>query len=185
MKTLLLAATALIVAGAPLASAVAQPYGEVRRDRRELQDDRRELRQDYRDAARDGRIDRGEARELRRDQREVNDSRRDLNDSRRDRFDRNNRGSWQNRAEWRGFNGARSGYWFAPGYGYQRVGPGYRAFRRGERLPAAYRNYAVQDPYFYGLRPAPRGYRWVYNNNNFLLTALATGLISDVVINGY
>ena len=58
-------------------------------------------------------------------------------------------------------------------------------WRRGEFLPVAYRNYYVESPAFYGLRPPPPGYRWVYYNNNFLLTAAATGLIADAVINGY
>ncbi len=181
MRKLILAAVALAAVAGPVAAS-AQSYGEVRRDQREVQDDRRELRRDYRDAARDGYIDRGEARELRRDQRDVRDSGREF---RRDRFDFNDRRSWQDRAEWRDFRGRRDGYWYAPGYGYQRIGPGWRAWNRGDRLPAAYRGYYVQDPYYYGLRPAPRGYRWVYGNNNFLLTALASGLIADVVASNY
>ena len=43
----------------------------------------------------------------------------------------------------------------------------------------------MQDPVYYGLRPAPRGHRWVYADNNFVLMAVATGLIADVVANGY
>jgi Ni/Co efflux regulator RcnB len=59
------------------------------------------------------------------------------------------------------------------------------AWRRGGYVPVAYRTYYVQDPYYYGLRPAPRGYRWVYLDNNFALMALGTGLIADVIANGY
>ncbi len=52
-------------------------------------------------------------------------------------------------------------------------------------MPPAYRGYYVQDPYYYGLRPAPAGYRWVYLNNNFALMAVASGLIADIIVNGY
>jgi Ni/Co efflux regulator RcnB len=43
----------------------------------------------------------------------------------------------------------------------------------------------VQDWGYYGLRPPPPGYRWVYADGNFVMMALATGLIADVIINGY
>ena len=44
----------------------------------------------------------------------------------------------------------------------------------------------MQDPYYYGLRAAPRGYRWSYGpDGRFLLAAVATGLIADVVLNAY
>ena len=39
----------------------------------------------------------------------------------------------------------------------------------------------MRDPYYYGLRPAPRGYRWVHADNDILLVALATGVIADVL----
>ena len=52
-------------------------------------------------------------------------------------------------------------------------------------MPAAYRGYYVQDPFFYGLRPAGPGYRWVYLNGNFALMNLRTGLIADIVFNAY
>jgi Ni/Co efflux regulator RcnB len=90
---------------------------------------------------------------------------------------------WRERAEWRGYNGARAGYWYAPGYGYYRP---YRAdWRRGAYVPGPYRRFYVQDFGYYGLRPPPPGYRWVYADGNFVMMALATGLIADVIINGY
>ena len=178
MKTLLLAAVALTTAGAPMIAS-AQPYsGEVRHDRREAQDSRREYRQDYRAATRDGRIDRGEARELNRDARDVRQDNREL------RYDRARRDTWAGRAEWRGYNGRREGYWYAPGYGYQRYAPG--RYVRGGYLPAAYRNYYVNDWSYYNLRAPTPGYRWVYGpDGRFLLVAGATGLIADVIANGY
>ncbi len=179
MKRLLLAAVALATVAAPLAAS-AQPYGEVRRDRQERQEDRRDFNQDARRATRDGYVDRGEARELNRDRRELRQDNRDL------RYDRNRAETWRDRAEFRGFNGRRQGFWYAPGYGYRRYDPSWRAYGRGDRVPVAYRGYYVQDPYFYGLRGAPRGYRWTYGpDGRFLLTALASGIIADVVVGNY
>ncbi|MDB5444114.1 MAG: hypothetical protein JWP73_2490 [Phenylobacterium sp.] len=101
-------------------------------------------------------------------------------------YDRGHPESWRGRDEWRGFQGARQGYWYAPGYGYERVEPRWRgAWRRGGYVPGAYRHYYVQDWGYYGLRPPPPGYRWVYADGNFVLMALTTGLIADVILNGY
>ncbi len=163
MKHLLYAAVAIAAVAAPM-TAAAQNYDR-RDDRRE---DRREYRQDRREM-----------------QRDRADMRRDR-EARYDRYDRRRPDSWRGRNEWRGFQGARNGYWYAPGYGYQRIDPRYRsAWRRGGRVPVAYRSYYVQDPYYYGLRAPPRGYRWVYADNNFVLMALTTGLIAEVIANGY
>jgi Ni/Co efflux regulator RcnB len=178
MKHVLYAAVALATAAAPVAAAAAQPGPERREDRRELREDRRELREDRRDARRDGVVTPREERELQRDRREVQESRREL------RYDRRRADTWRDRAEWREWRGARSGYWYAPGYGYRPVMRGH-AWRRGAYVPRAYRTYYVQDPYYYGLAPAPRGYRWIYADGNFVLMALATGLIANVILNGY
>jgi Ni/Co efflux regulator RcnB len=35
-----------------------------------------------------------------------------------------------------------------------------------------------------GLYAPPYGYRWIQSGNQFLLTAIATGIISAVVVNG-
>jgi Ni/Co efflux regulator RcnB len=94
------------------------------------------------------------------------------------------RARWRERPEWRGYGGQRSGYWYAPGYGYRPVGHGV-VWRRGGYVPRAYRTYYVQEPAFYQLAPAPYGYRWVYADGNFVLMALATGLIASVVLDAY
>jgi Ni/Co efflux regulator RcnB len=177
MKHLIFAAAALATVAAPIAAS-AQPRQDLRESRQELREDRRELREDRRDAVRDGYVSDRERRELRRDQREVRESQREL------RYDRRRADTWRNRPEWRGYQGARPGYWFAPGYGYRPVQRGY-AWRRGAYVPRAYRTYYVQDPYFYGLAPPPRGHQWIYADGNFVLMALATGLIAQVVANGY
>ena len=49
-------------------------------------------------------------------------------------------------------------------------------------MPASYRGYYVSDWGYYGLRPPPPGYRWIYADGNFVLMAVATGLIADLVV---
>lgn len=175
MRHLFYAAVALATVAAPMAAS-AQP-GERHNDRRELNEDRRDLRQDRRDARQDGRIHPGERRELNRDHREINHDRRAL------RYDRSRADSWRGRTEWRDFRGVRPGYWYAPGYGYRPVSR--FSWRRGAYVPPAYRGYYVQDWGYYGLRPPPRGYRWIYADGNFVLMAAATGLIADLIVHGY
>jgi Ni/Co efflux regulator RcnB len=167
MKKLLYAAAALAVVAAPMAAS-AQHY-----DRR---DDRRELRHDRRELER-------ERRELRQERRELQRDRRDLRQSQR--YDRRYAESWRHRNEWRDFRGPRAGYWYAPGYGYRPYYDNRAVWRRGAYVPVAYRHYYVQDPYYYGLRAPPRGYGWVYADGNFVLMALATGLIAEVIANGW
>ncbi len=62
---------------------------------------------------------------------------------------------------------------------------GYQAnhqWRHGERLPASYRgkNYVV-DYRHYGLSAPPRGYQYVRVDNDVVLAAVATGVISSVI----
>ena len=168
MRKLLYAALALATVAAPLAAS-AQP-GERHDDRAERRDDRRDLQQDRRRAERDGVVTRGEQRELNRDRRDL-------------RYDRGRAESWRDRAEWRDFRGMRRGYWYAPGYGYRPVSR--YGWRRGAYVPAPYRSYYVQDWGYYGLRPPPPGYRWIYADGNFVLMAVASGLIADVLLHGY
>ena len=161
---------ALATTAAPMA-AEAQSW----RDR----DDRREYRQDRRD-------DRGDYRHDRRnDRREYHRDRRDdRREYRRDRrWDRHDRDWWRSRDDFRDYRGWRSGYWYAPSYGYYPVEPRYYGYRwqRGHYLPPSYRSYYVRDPYVYGLRPAPRGYRYVHAGNDIVMIAIATGLIASVL----
>lgn len=176
MRRLIFAAAALAAAAAPLAAS-AQP-GQYGHDQRDRHDDRRELQEDRRDARRDGVVTQHEQRELARDRAAVR------HDDRHARYDRRHVDTWRYRPEWREYHGSRSGYFYAPGYGYHPVTRSF-AWRRGVYVPPAYRGWYVQDPYYYGLRPAPAGYRWVYADGNFVLMALATGLIADVILNAY
>ena len=175
MKRLFLAVVALATVAGPIAAS-AQPGQERREDRRELKEDRRERREDRHDAGRH--VGPAEARELNRDRAEIHRDRREL------RYDRRRAESYRDRTEWRTYRGARPGYWYAPGYGYYPQVRGH-AWRRGAYVPSAYRGYYVQDPYYYGLRAPPRGHRWVYADGNFVLMALASGLIVSVVLSGY
>ncbi|WP_232076537.1 RcnB family protein [Variovorax sp. PBL-H6] len=63
--------------------------------------------------------------------------------------------------------------------------PQYQRFNRGDRLPPQYRQpqYVVNDWRGHGLRQPPRGYYWVQNGSDYVLAAIATGVISAVVIN--
>ncbi len=112
------------------------------------------------------------------DRRQLREDRREL------RYDRGHRETWEHRPEWRTFRGVRPGYWYAPGYGYYRVNPRWHAgyWRRGAYVPPPYRRLYVQDWGYYGLRPPPPGYRWVYADGNFVLMALATGLIANAIL---
>lgn len=185
MKTLIKAAAiaiGLITVSAPLAA-----EAQSRQDRREWRQDRRH---DSRDWRRDHRQDNRDWRNDRRyDNRNHRGDRRHWNapQPRADRWARGNPNWWRGRADFRDYRGPRRGYYYAPSYGYYRVDPRYYSHRwqRGHTLPSAYRSYYVRDPYFYGLRPAPRGHRWVHANNDIVLIALATGLIADVMMNVY
>jgi Ni/Co efflux regulator RcnB len=59
--------------------------------------------------------------------------------------------------------------------------PGYAAWRRGAYLPPSYRGYVVHDYGYYRLRPPPHGYAWYRVDNDYLLAAVATGLIFDII----
>lgn len=43
-------------------------------------------------------------------------------------------------------------------------------------------NYVVSNYGYYRLRPPPRGYHWVRANNDYLLVAIATGVILDIAL---
>ena len=59
------------------------------------------------------------------------------------------------------------------------------AFRRGGRLPNQYRSsqYVVDDWRGHGLRAPPRGYHWVQTGGDYVLVAIATGIILQLLLN--
>lgn len=60
-------------------------------------------------------------------------------------------------------------------------------WQRGERFDRRYAtNYRViSNPYYYSLRPAPRGYRWVQSGNDAVLIAITSGIIGALVANAF
>jgi Ni/Co efflux regulator RcnB len=59
------------------------------------------------------------------------------------------------------------------------------AFYRGERLPADYRSrhYVVEDWRGHGLHSPPRGYHWVQTGGDYVLVAITTGIILELLLN--
>ena len=120
----------------------------------------------WHDARRDARADQREAkRDLREAQRDVREARRDLREARNDRRDaRNDR---RDAREARYYYNARS-----------------PEFRRGGRLPGLLRARAhlVNDWHHHHLaRPQP-GYHWVQVGPDYVLAAIATGVIASLVL---
>ena len=59
------------------------------------------------------------------------------------------------------------------------------SWHKGDRIPASYRDkrYEVTDWKARKLRQPPRGYHWVQVNGDFVLAAVATGVIADLLLN--
>jgi Ni/Co efflux regulator RcnB len=58
-------------------------------------------------------------------------------------------------------------------------------FHRGDRLPAEYRHrqYVVDDWRGHNLSAPPRGYQWVQSGGDYVLIAIATGIIAQLLLN--
>jgi len=70
------------------------------------------------------------------------------------------------------------------GHGDERgAGPNHD-FRRGGRLPSQYRhnNYVVDDWRGHHLSAPPRGYHWVQTGGDYVLVAIATGIILQLML---
>lgn len=175
MKRLILALAAAASIAGPMAAATSAYADDRRGDRREWRDDRRGDREW-----------RGERRGDRRDwdRREYRD--RDW-DRRGDRRDWNDRNRWDDRRyngyyynnRW-AYGPPPAAYWGRPGFR-----PDYRRWARGAYLPRHYNTYVIYDYPRYRLRPPPRGYHWIRANDDYVLAAIATGLILDVIAGGY
>lgn len=118
--------------------------------------------------AQDRRDDRGPDRNGRYEQRGDDRSQNDRDD-RRGRYDRDDHGRQD----------------FRPGGQFDRAGypQPHAEWRRGGRVPTEYRgrNYVVNDWRGYRLQEPPRGYQWVGVGGDFVLAAIATGLIAQIV----
>lgn len=58
-------------------------------------------------------------------------------------------------------------------------------FKRGGYIPRDYRNhqYYITDYRAYRLSPPPRGHQWVQVGADYVLIAMATGLIANIILN--
>ncbi|NVO04679.1 MAG: RcnB family protein [Rhodoferax sp.] len=70
-------------------------------------------------------------------------------------------------------------------HGGERGGGPDHSYYRGERLPSYYRapQYVVNDWHGHGLRTPPRGYHWVQSGGDYLLVAITTGIILELLLN--
>ena len=81
----------------------------------------------------------------------------------------------------RGYREYRAEEWRHSGRG---AGPG-RDWHRGGHLPREYRSrhYVVDDWRAHRLYAPPRGYHWVQAGGDYVLVAIATGLIAAILLN--
>lgn len=103
-------------------------------------------------------------------------------------WNRNNRSDWwRSDRRFSGWSGARTGFYFAPGYGYYSVPRTYygRQFYVGDYLPSIFWRYSVNDYRTYGLGYPPEGTRWVYVDNSIYLIDQYDGYIIDVISNAW
>ncbi|WP_390347570.1 RcnB family protein [Variovorax boronicumulans] len=98
-------------------------------------------------------------------------------------------GRYDQRGDHRGHRGPHAGYRgdqdFRDGRQFDRRGfpQPHSEWRRGGRVPAEYRgrNYVVNDWRAYRLQQPPRGYQWVGVGGDYVLAAIATGLIAQII----
>ena len=152
------------------------PNGPVK-SQQQLRDDQRAIQQNYREDLRN---------QSRADQRNYNNR---GNDNRGyDNRGYDNRG-YDNRGYNRGYDNRgydyRS-YYHEGGYrGHGRgAGPSH-SFYRGDRLPYEYRtrHYVVDDWRSHHLYAPPQGYHWVQAGGDYVLAAIATGVIAAILLN--
>lgn len=169
MKRVIVSAVALMLA-APLvmAPASAQPGQDRRGQQSQQQDQDRDGR--YRDQRGDARYQDGSVRR---------DRRQNWRDTRRD-------ARW-NDAEHNGYYHNNMWHYGPPPARLQNrrgVTLGYHPWQRGQRLGYYNNRYSEVDYRQHDLRRPPRGYRWVRNDGgDFLLAAVVSGLIAQVIIN--
>ncbi len=191
MKRLILSlAVAAAVAG-PMAFSATSAFADDDRGRGRGEHQQRGDRHDGRGDRHEGRGDRDRG------------GRWDRDDRRGDRGDRwdhrdDRRGQWDRRDDRRSYNnwdrGRHNGYYYnnrwyygpppQAYYGNPYYRPGYASWRRGSSLPPYYRGYVVNDYHRYHLRQPPRGYAWYRVGDDYLLAAIASGIIFDIIANG-
>ena len=67
---------------------------------------------------------------------------------------------------------------------FDRYGDSYRNWRRGDRVPPQYRSsqYVVDNWRDHHLKAPPRGYHWVQVGGDYVLVAIATGIILQLLL---
>ncbi|MDO9431537.1 MAG: RcnB family protein [Pseudomonadota bacterium] len=181
MKRLILSIAAIAAVAGPMAFSATSAFADDDRGRGRGNHEQRGDRGDHR-----GDRDRGD----RRDYRSDRGDRYDRRDDHRGRYNpRDHRPSYSN---WD--RGRHNGYyynnrWFygpppQAYYGNPYYRPGYASWRRGSSLPPYYRSYVVNDYHRYHLRQPPRGYAWYRVGNDYLLAAIASGIVFDIIANG-
>ncbi len=105
-----------------------------------------------------------------------NDWRRDWNRGRSNDWWRQDRG-------FRGYTGFRSGFYFAPNYGYYSVPRQYfgQRYYQGGYLPSIFWRYSLSDYRTYGLGFPPPGTQWVAVDNTIYLIDSYDGYIIEVI----
>jgi Ni/Co efflux regulator RcnB len=123
----------------------------------------------------DNRGDKQDKREDKREEKQERkqDKRDDKYERKQDRrYEKDNRGheGRGNNAQWQG----------------RGAGPNH-SFYKGQRLPVEYRSriYVVDDWRNHQLSPPPRGYHWVQTGGDYVLIAIATGLIAQLLLGNY
>lgn len=68
-------------------------------------------------------------------------------------------------------------------HGQRGAGPDHDWYR-GARIPPQYRShhYVVNDWRYHHLTPPPRGYHWVQYGSDYLLVAITTGVILQIIL---
>ena len=110
----------------------------------------------------------------------VDDRRDDRRDFRQDRRDDRRDFRHDRRDDRRDFRQSRNDRRYH--YYYNARGP---EFRRGGYIPYEYRNrqYVVVNPHQHRLYAPPRGHQWVQVGTDYVLVAIATGLIANLILN--
>ena len=103
----------------------------------------------------------------------------DNHDNRGNHDNRNNQDRPQDHRDNRDFGQANRGH-----QGERGAGPNHE-FYRGQRLPPEYRNrqYVVNDWRGHHLNAPPRGYQWVQTGGDYVLVAISTGIILQLLLN--
>lgn len=171
MRRLILSLAAVAAVAGPIAASATAVQAQSW-DRRESHADRRGDRWDQRDDRRDHRYDR---RDQRYDNRNYPPPRPHYPPPRHQSWDQSRYNGYYYQNRW---------YYGPPPvvyYSHPQYRPGYVAWRRGAVLPPHYRGYVIHDYHRYRLRPPPRGYAWHQVGNDYLLAAVATGIIFEII----